>query len=195
MDDDFAAWFAREILAHEAALTRYIKHSWAARGEIADIRQEVYAKVLEAAERQRPTQPKAFLYATARNLLIDRARKHRVVPIDRLQETDTQNVLIDTITPERNATGLQQLLHLTQAFEKLPARRREVLWMRKIEDMSQKEIASRLGVTEATVEAHLIRAMRHLTDLFYGNEKAGAGGELQTHPDATEVHHDPKLRR
>jgi RNA polymerase sigma-70 factor (ECF subfamily) len=186
MDDDFAAWFTREILVHEAALTRYIKHFWAARGEIADIRQEVYAKVLEAAERQRPTQPKSFLYATAKNLLIDRARRHRIVPIDLLQEPDIKNVLVDELTPERTTSGLQQLVRLTEAFERLAARRRQVLWMRKVEDVSQKEIARQLGIAEATVEAHLVRAMRDLTKLFYGSE------ETETDQPRTTVQHETK---
>jgi hypothetical protein len=45
------------------------------------------------------------------------------------------------ITPVRTVTGLQHLLRLTEAFEQLPDRCREVVWMRKIEDVPQKVIA------------------------------------------------------
>jgi RNA polymerase sigma factor (sigma-70 family) len=185
MDEEIANWFAREILPHEAALSRFIHHTWHSRHEVADLRQEVYVKVLEAAERVRPVSPKAFLFATARNLLIDRGRRNRIVPIDLLQDVDSLNVLIDEVSPERVASGLQQLLRLTEAFERLPDRCREVVWMRKIQDMSQREIAERLGITEATVEAHLVRGMRFLTHYFYGGEASDeefeSGGKDRQH--------------
>lgn len=173
MTEDFANWFTREILAHEAALTRFISQAWLSRNEVHDIRQEVYVKVLEAAERQRPQAPKSFLFATARNLLIDRARRHRIVPIDLLQDLDSLTVLIDDVTPERATGGLQQLVRLTRSFEKLPERAREVVWLRKVEDLSQKEIAARLNIAEGTVEAHLVRGMRLLSQLFHDESSEG----------------------
>jgi RNA polymerase sigma-70 factor (ECF subfamily) len=153
MDGEFKAWFVR------------LNSS-----DVADVCHDAYIKVLEAAERQRPASPKAFLFATARNLLVDRARRNRVIPIDLLQDVDPSNVLSDGISAERAAGGLQYLLRLTKAFEKLPDRCRDVVWMRKIEDLPQKEIAQRLGIAEATVEAHLVRGMRLLTQLCYGDE-------------------------
>jgi len=116
--DSIADWFAREILAHEAALTRYLHRIGAAGGEALDNRQEIYIRVLESAERQRPAQPKAFLFATARNLIVDRARRRRIVPIEALQDVDTLNVLIEEQTPERATIGLQDLLHLKQALDR-----------------------------------------------------------------------------
>src|SRR5262245_53442677 len=105
MDEDFVNWFAREILAHEAALTRFIGQAWIARNEVQDLRQEVYVKVLEAAERQRPAAPRSFLFITARNLLIDRARRRRVIPIDFVQDFEPLNVLVDDVSPERAMSG------------------------------------------------------------------------------------------
>jgi RNA polymerase sigma-70 factor (ECF subfamily) len=173
MDEDFSAWFAREILAHEAALKRLLARSWLRPSEVPDLCHDVYIKVLEAAEIQRPASPKAFLFATAKNLLVDRTRRNRIIPIDLLQDMDAQNVLVDDISPERVAGGLQYLLRLTRAFETLPDRCREVVWLRKIEDMPQRDIARRLNITEATVEAHLVRGMRMLLQRCYGEESDG----------------------
>jgi RNA polymerase sigma factor (sigma-70 family) len=170
MDEGLIRWFAREILSHEIALTRFLRHSWIGRRELDDLRQDVYIKVLEAAETQRPLAPKAFLFATAKNLLVDRARRNRVIPIDLLQDVDSLNVLVDDISPERAVGGLQQLLRLTRALEQLPDRCREVVWMRKIEDIPQKEIAQRLQIAEATVETHLAKGIRLLTRLYYCGE-------------------------
>jgi RNA polymerase sigma-70 factor (ECF subfamily) len=170
MNDAIEEWFVREVLVHEAALTRYLRRAWGNEADVPDLRQEVYIRVLEAGERVRPTSPKRFMFIVARNLLADHARRNRIVPIDLLQESDTSNVLVDEISSERRTSSFQQLQRLVDAFERLPDRCREVVWMRKIEDVAQKEIAKRLTIAEGTVEAHLVRGMRMLAQLFHGGE-------------------------
>lgn len=173
MNDVIEEWFVREILVHEAVLTRYLAHSWSNAADVPDLRQEVYIRVLEAAEKSRPTSPRQFMFTVARNLLADHARRNRIVPIDLLQESDLSNVLVDEISPERRTGSFHELQRLVDAFERLPERCREVVWMRKIEDLTQKDIAARLKIAEGTVEAHLVRGMRLLARLFYGSESDG----------------------
>jgi RNA polymerase sigma-70 factor (ECF subfamily) len=43
--------------------------------------------------------------------------------------------------------------------------------MRRIEDLPQKEIASRLQIAEATVEKHLVLGIRALAEAFYGDAR------------------------
>lgn len=174
MDDLLEDWFVREVLSHEAALTRYLTHAWSTRADIPDMRQQIYIKVLEAAEKLRPTSPRYFLFAVAKNLVADYARKNRIVPIHLLQESEPPDVLLDELSPERRAGSFQQLQRLVEAFERLPDRCREVVWMRKIEGMAQKDIAGRLKIAEGTVEAHLVRGMRLLTQLFFGEADNGS---------------------
>lgn len=171
MEDTVEDWFRREILPHEAALVRFLSRRRASPMEVQDIRHDIYVRVLEAAERQRPLTPKAFLFSVARHLLIDRARRERIVSIDLRADLDGMNLLIDDLSPERRATGREQLQRLTELFERLPARCREVVWMRRVEDLPQKEIAQRLGIAEATVEKHLVRGIRLLADALYGTER------------------------
>ena len=180
MDEAIEDWFVREILSHEAALTRYIARARSTPADVQDLRQEIYVRVLEAAEKTRPLSPRHFLFTCAKHLLIDHARRNRIVRIDFLQDCDASNVLIDEVSPERNAGSFQQLQRLLDAFEQLPDRCREVVWMRKIEDRAQKDIAKCLGIAEGTVEAHLVRGMRLLTGLFYGAETNDGSGTGST---------------
>jgi hypothetical protein len=46
------AWFIREILPLEAALTQYLHHNWRNKAEIPDLRQDIYVKVYEASRKQ-----------------------------------------------------------------------------------------------------------------------------------------------
>src|SRR3546814_3653770 len=79
--DDLDQWFAEQILPYEGALTAYLRRVWPDPSEIADLRQEVYVRVYQGAGKQRPPVARFFLFTVARNLLIDRLRKSRVVPI------------------------------------------------------------------------------------------------------------------
>src|SRR5689334_10562647 len=107
MDEDFYAWFSRNILIHEAALLRFLKRTWRNPADVPDLCHDVYVRVLEASERQRPSSPRAFLFRAARNLVIDRARRARIVPIDLLQDMESLSVLTDEVTPERTVSALQ----------------------------------------------------------------------------------------
>lgn len=177
MRDPLDDWFVREVLPHEPALLRYLARAWPNPADIQDIRHDAYVRILEAADRLRPTAPKSLLFTTARNLMIDRARRNRIVPIDLRADLDSLNVLVDEVTPERQAGIRQQLVNVTRAINRLPAKCREVLWLRRVENLSQKEIAARLGVGESTVEKHLARASRLLAELLSepGTPEGGKG--------------------
>lgn len=172
MDDTLDAWFAREILVHEDALVAYLRRSWPQRDEVHDLRQETYIRIYEAAARARPASPRAFMFTTARHLMADRLRRGRVVSIEAVGDLDALHVLVDEISPERRLDARQVLRRLAEAFDRLPDRCREVVWLRRIEELPQKAVAARLGINEKTVEKHLAKGMRLMADRFYGGEGA-----------------------
>jgi RNA polymerase sigma-70 factor (ECF subfamily) len=175
VDKALNLWFAREVLAHEAVLVRYLLRLWPNRDEVHDLRQEVYIRVYESAQKLRPTAAKAFLFSTARHLLVDRARRGRVVSIESVGDLSDLNVLIDEVTPERHMDARQELKLLARAFRRLPPKGREVVWLRRVDELSQKEVAARLNISEKTVETHLRRGMQVMADALYSR---GATREL-----------------
>lgn len=144
-------------------LMRFLARVWPHRDERDDIRQETYARVYEAARKGRPHAPKAFLFATARHLMADRIRRDRVVSIKASGENDYLNVLVDEISPEQRVSANEELTRLARAFDRLPPKCREVVWLRRVKELSQKEIGERLGLKQKTVEKHLTSGARLLT--------------------------------
>jgi RNA polymerase sigma-70 factor (ECF subfamily) len=171
VDDSLETWFIREILPYEGALTRYLSQRRVRAHEVEDMRNDVYIRVLESARKVRPATPRAFLFVTARNLLVDRIRHERVVPIEQIEDVELADLLIDELSAEHQASGRQRLQQLARMFDRLPQRCREVLWMRRIEGLPQKTVAARLGLADATVEKHLYRALRALTESFHGAKR------------------------
>ncbi len=129
-DEDLDRWFAREILAHEESFVRYLRRVWPNEDDVHDFRQESYVRVYEAAAKARPAFPKSFLFTIARNLITDRVRRERVVSIEAREDLDALNVLIDEISPERRLNSRQELRRLAIAFDRLPPKCREVVWLR-----------------------------------------------------------------
>lgn len=168
MGETVDAWFKREIVVHEAALMRFLRRCWPHAQDLHDLRQETYIRVYEAAARSRPVQPKAFLFATAKHLITDRMRRQRVVTIDTVGDLATLDVIIDDVSPERRLGARQELRELARAFDQLPEKCRETVWLRRVDRLPQKQVAARLGVTEKTVEKHLMKGMRLLTEALLG---------------------------
>lgn len=155
-------WFAREILPLEAELVRYLRRIWRDREELYDLRQEIYVRVYEAAGKSRPHSPRSFLFSTAKHLVTDRVRRSRVLRIDAVGDLEALNLATEDTTPEHELHGRQQLMHLANALSALPPRCREVVWLRRVDELSQKEVASLMKISEKTVETQIMKGTRLL---------------------------------
>ncbi len=165
--DSLDTWFKREVLPHEAALLRYLRRIWRQSDEIGDLRQEIYARLYEAARKSRPHSAKAFLFSTARHLLADRVRRGRIVSIEAVGTSDALDVMVDELSPERRLSAWQELRRVTYALNCLPPKCREVIWLRKVDELSTKQVALHLGISERTVEGQILKGMRLLSEAIF----------------------------
>jgi len=170
-------WFAREVLPMEAVLIQFLRNNWRDKSEISDLLQDVYVRIYEAALKQIPDSTKQFVFQTARNLLIDRARHERVVPFETLADMEALNLAADVPGPEQTVIARDELLRLRAGLDRLPARSREALILRQIEGLSRQEIAQRMNISDHTVKWHLAEGLRLLADIMYG-DTAEAGARL-----------------
>lgn len=162
-----ARWFAAEVLPHDAALRGWLRSRFPALGEIDDVVQEAYARLLQLRARDplRRHAVKPLLFTTARNLALDELRRRQVVPMQALPEESEAAVLIDDAPAVGEAVGRrQELALLAEAIQALPPRCRQILTLRKIYGLSQREIARQLGISEHTVEAQVGIGMHRCAD-------------------------------
>ncbi len=134
--------------------------------DLDDIVQEAFVRVLQARETQTITSPKAFLFATARNLLLGRLRHEKVVGDFVLAETALSGVWEESANVADEVARAQELELLTQAIQSLPTRCRQIITLRRIYGLSQKEVAAQLGIAEHTVEAQGTIGLRKLAEYF-----------------------------
>lgn len=167
---DLKAWFIREVLPLEAALTQFLGRHWPRKEDIDDLCQDVYIRVYESAQRKIPSPTRPFVFAIARNLLIDRFRRNRVTPINGVPDLAALEIATDEPGPDRGTIARDELRLLREAFNRLPPRAREVLVLKRIDNLSRQEIARRLGIAENTVKQHLVEATRRLADMLHEDE-------------------------
>jgi RNA polymerase sigma factor (sigma-70 family) len=159
-------WFAEEVQPHEAALRGWLRARFPDAEDVDDVVQESLTRVVRARATVRPGGIKAFLFATARNLVVDQLRRRRVASIESIAEIESLSVYDETPTAAESTARHQEIELLTLAIQSLPDRCRQVLTLRKIYGLSQKDIAAQLGISEHTVEAQVGTGMRRCADFL-----------------------------
>jgi RNA polymerase sigma factor (sigma-70 family) len=161
-------WFVHEVLPLEASLMSFLRRSWRNKNDVEDLCHDVYVRVYEAAQKQIPHPVKAFVFATARNLLVDRFRHEHVIAIEVAADLDALGVAVDEPGPDRSVIAREELRRLQVALDRVSPRCREAIVLRKIEGLSYREIAARMDITEKTVEGYLTDGLCVLADILYG---------------------------
>lgn len=155
-----ADWFAEEIQPHDSALRAYLRARFPLLGDVDDVVQDSYLKVLQARKVGAIASAKAYLFTTARNAALALFRRPRIFDdrpvtdlcVERVSEEGTNIV-------ERVAADEEAAL-LLDAIDALPGRCREIFILRKLQGVPQREIAQRLGLSEQTVQVQIARGAR-----------------------------------
>ncbi len=163
-------WFVREVLPLEGALMRYLRSAYRNAADVADLRQDIYVQLVETAQKQIPNPTKPFVFTVAHNVMIDRLRRERVVPMDTISDLEKLGLASECPPPDTAVIARDELRHLRAAIDQLPTRWRETIVMARIDGLSGREIAARLNLDESTVSYHLKKGMQMLVDILYGPE-------------------------
>jgi len=172
---DQTRWFAEEVHLHDGALKTYLRSSFPAIRDVEDIAQESYIRIWKHRAANPIRSARALLFTIARHLALDTVRHERRSPFDAVENIeelavpDGQPVVHEVLGHE------EKVQLLIEAIDALPARCREVVVLRKLKLVSQRETAAHLGISEKGVENQLARGIarcrgflrrRGVTNLF-----------------------------
>ncbi len=149
-------WFKSVILPHEAALRARLRRLCPPGFDIENLVAESMTRAYTAKDTGRITAGRGYLFAIARNLLIDSARRDTIVSLDFVADLDT---LRSDDTLEASLTARDELRRLQAIIDTLPPQCRRVFLLRRVHELSLGEIAEQMSLSVSTVEKHLAKAV------------------------------------
>ena len=153
--------FATLYRATLSPLRRYLARLLGNTAEAQDIAHDAYIRVYPTVTTKPTEQPEALLYVTARRPAINRLKRRSISPIHN-GPADLDTAASASPSVEQQVMARQELTLLETAIAELPPGCRAVLLLRKVELLSHREIADRLGIAVSTVEKQHARALRLL---------------------------------
>ncbi|MBC7365597.1 MAG: RNA polymerase sigma factor [Undibacterium sp.] len=175
-DPEQARWFAEHVLPHEAALRGWLRSRFPFLTDVDDIVQESYERLLRVQETGPIANPRAFVFVSARNFALNQLRRLRRENRDPRAEVEAAVAYVDTAGIPESLARAEDLRLLVEAIHELPNRCREIMTLRKIYGLSQREVAARLGIAEHTVEVQSRIGLRKCSD-FFRRHGYGRGSE------------------
>jgi RNA polymerase sigma-70 factor (ECF subfamily) len=169
-----ARWIELHLLPVEPRVRSWLRRNHVTGLDADDIVQEMYARIGSVENLDEIRDPLLYAIKVAQSILLNHVRRSHVVSITTVGDLDD----IDIPSPERSPedeVAFRDEVHLViKALESLPERTREVLLLRRVEGLSQRETAGRLKIAEKTVEKHMAQAALYLAMHF------GRGGKLKS---------------
>jgi RNA polymerase sigma-70 factor (ECF subfamily) len=167
-DDELREWFRREVLPLERSLTHFIHQNWRVADDVMDLRHDVYEQAITGARNGLPVASRRYLFTIARNHLINRAKRARIVSFNLVADLETIDREVDIFEAERHLSAREALRRVHEGLAKLSPRVREIVELRKIEGLNVAETAERLGIGHDAVKQQTMHGMRALADHMLG---------------------------
>lgn len=141
---------------YHARLRNFISRRVPSREDCEDILQDVFYQLLRTDRDGTPVeQVSAWLYAVARNRIIDRGRKQKEIPLSSLEEEGGETSFVDEVADLFSSSSLSPEMdyfrslieeELGKALQELPVGQRSVFVLTEVEGFSFKEIAASTGL-------------------------------------------------
>lgn len=148
-----------------AAVHAFFMRRLPSRHEAEELTQELFANLLRRSALSSIRNIEGYIFYAATNLLRARARSAACRPeIVTEGFADAAGRLTDEMSPERILLGRESYALFVEALQALPERPRTIFILNRLEEMTGREIASRLGISVSLVEKELRRAIAFLKE-------------------------------
>ena len=156
------AQFVAQLYQQQALpLVKFLASRYRNAAEAQDIAQEAWLRIFRLQHPEELDNARAFLFQTAANLAIDRARRGKLEQ----RYLDLELGLADaTVAPsmEQTLAGRQALEQVEATLAKLPLKCRQAFVLHRSRGLPYPEIAQQLGVSTSMVEKYIIQALKAL---------------------------------
>nr|WP_314874710.1 sigma-70 family RNA polymerase sigma factor [uncultured Pseudomonas sp.] len=144
---------------HNGWLKSWLRARMGNAADAADLAQDTFVRLLTSREVGHIREPRTYLSAIARALMIDKFRR-RALEQAYLEALALRSEPLD-ISPETRLMIIETLVAIDTMLDGLGERTRQIFLAVQLEGLSYVATGERLGVSVTTVKKHVIRAMTH----------------------------------
>jgi len=145
------------MLEHYNEISHYLLRLTGDKHLAKDLTQETYAKVLEVSKKSDNIIKKAFLYQIAKNLVIDKVRKDKVLTQTAYEEE--HHSILEKDRPEEIIFEELRSKKLKECILNLSEKNRKAFYLHYYKGYSRKEIADFMKISTNAVEKNITRAV------------------------------------
>lgn len=154
-EKDQSSWFVDVVLPNEKDLRNWLALRFPSIRDVDDLVQEAFTRLINAHKSGPIANPRAYLFVVSRNLAIDQLRHSSYERPSGAVELDPLWIVDEMASPPESIALKEEIKLLIEAIRLLPERCRQIMTLRKIYGLSQKEVAKELGISVHTVEAQI----------------------------------------
>jgi RNA polymerase sigma factor (sigma-70 family) len=157
-------WLCDEVLPHQHAYLGLARRLTRNAEAANDIVQDVYAEVLQGDTWKTARDPKAFVLRIVYCRAVNWVNRQKIVPLHPLPEYEGLSYADFGADAFDKLSGREELEAVLAILADMPTRCRQVITMRRIEELPPREIARRLGIDLVTVRRHMARGVAMLAE-------------------------------
>ncbi len=155
-------WVSLHVVPQEQKVRGALRRHGVSESDIDDLIQDAYCRLATLKSVDHIDRPGAYFMQIVKNAWRDSLRRARVVRLEAFTENAERIVEDEAIGLEATVMARNQLELVETLLATLPERCRTIFTLKRMEGISQREIANRLGVSEHVVENDVQRALRAL---------------------------------
>jgi len=161
------------LLAHASVLRAYLRRRVRNTADVDDYVQEIYARVLASVPDRNVSNWRGFLLRVASNLLTDSFRRKRAHMRDKHIPLEEAIDLLDgQPSVERILEGCEDVQCLTRILESVDPVARSVFLLVRVDGLTHREAAERLGLDTKQASRHVERVLARLARALAGGASA-----------------------
>lgn len=157
------------FIEHRARLIETAQRIVGTRDRAEEVLQSAYLRALDVSGHLTIEQPLNYCFQVVRHLAIDARRRATLESHLFTVEESGEHVVAPSESPEQGAISGQYLSLIEAALARLPDRTRRAFHWYRVEGVTQREIATRLGVSPTLVNFMIrdaVQALKECRQLF-----------------------------
>lgn len=131
--------------------------------------QEAFLKIWERRDSDDVVEPSRYLYRVVQNLAVDQLRRRKLEDRWFVSPEEQEEGVVSDHSAERVVQAREEISLVVRALRQLPARTQDVITLCRVEGLTQRDVARRIGASPALVNFLLQDATVHCRNFLSGS--------------------------